>query len=144
MRYHVLLIPCLALALPVCVARPAEAQSVNRQRVTITAGPNVHVSKARSTQAHYESLATGDPAHPGRMISCIHVYPRGGLAGFEQQCYTTFDGGKAWEATLRVAEGTGNGDPTEAYARGDTVYVVALVLGDTLKPDSSRNKTTVY
>src|ERR1043166_3805340 len=47
MRYRALLIPCIALALPVCVARPTEAQSVNRERVTITAGPNVHVSKAR-------------------------------------------------------------------------------------------------
>src|SRR5688500_1363509 len=78
------------------------AQAIHRQRVSITSGANVHVSKARSDLPHYESLAAGDPSNPGRMISCIHVYPRSGPVGFEQQCYTTFDGGKTWAATLRV------------------------------------------
>ena len=123
------------------------AQSVNRQHATISAGPNVHVSRARSDVPHYENIAAGDPVHAGRMISCIHVYTRVGPYIFDQQCYTTFDGGKSWEPTLRVAEGYGQGDPVEAYGRGDTVYVVALVLGDTTTPDSTaiRNrKTQVY
>src|ERR1051325_11676337 len=135
----------LALCLALAPLTPTHGQSVNRQRVGITAGPNVQVSKARGDVAHYENLAAGDPAHPGRMISCIHVYPRTSPVGFEQQCYTTFDGGKTWDPTLRIAEGTGNGDPTEVYGRGDTVYVVALILGDTTKLDSaSTNKTQVY
>jgi hypothetical protein len=136
------------LLIPLVLTWPssrAASQSVNRQRVAITAGPNVQVSKARSEAAHYENLATGDPAHAGRMISCIHVYPRVAPLNFEQQCYTTFDAGKNWEPTLRVAEGTGNGDPTEAYGRGDTVYVVALILGDTTKLDSTAlNKTQIF
>ena len=94
MRRHPCCLPSLALASVTWLAGSIEAQSVIRQRVAITAGDNVRVSKARSAQAHYENLAAGDPTHPRRMISRIHVYPRGGLVGFEQQCYTTFDGGE--------------------------------------------------
>jgi hypothetical protein len=134
---------CLALT-PLA---PLLAQSVNRARATIAVGANVHVSKARSDVPHYENIAAGDPVHAGRMISCIHVYTRVGPYIFDQQCYTTFDGGKNWEPTLRVAEGYGQGDPVEAYGRGDTVYVVSLIVGDTAMPDSTaiRNrKTNVY
>jgi len=122
---------------------PAAAQSVHRQHADIRVGENVHISKARGNLVHYENLAAGDLGHAGRFISCINVYPRGGVVGFEQQCYDTFDG-KTWGPSLRIAAGTGNGDPTVAYGRGDTVYVVSLVLGDTAQPDSTKSRTRSY
>ena len=145
MRFRTpLLAASVVLAAASGLAQSGAAQTVNRQRVSITVGDNVHLSKARSTLAHYENLAAGDLAHAGRMISCIHVMARGPLTNIEQQCYGTFDGGKSWEPTLRVAAGNWNGDPTEAYGRGDTVYVVALVSGDTLKPDTTVSRTRLY
>src|SRR5260370_41605362 len=134
----------LAIAAVICIPQLSTAQSVHRQHANFKIGDNVQVSKARDNLVHYENLAAGDLDHTGRMISCIHVVPRGGVVGFEQQCYSTFDGGRNWVPSLRVAAGTGNGDPTEAYGRGDTVYVVALVLGDTAQLDSSRSRTQLF
>ena len=144
MRSHTPFVALFAIGCATCLPQPAAGQSVHRQRVNITAGENVHISRTRANLVHYENLAAGDLDHPGRMISCIHVMPRGGLVGFEQQCYSTFDGGKTWDPTLRVAAGTGNGDPTEAYGRGDTLYVVALVLGDTAKLDTTVSRTQLF
>jgi len=142
MRTHARSFTLFVLA--TCLSQPIGAQSIHRQRVVITVGQNVHISQARRDLAHYESLAAGDPVHPGRMISCTHVMARRGLVVGEQQCYGTFDGGKSWAPTLRVASGSWNGDPTEAYGRGDTVYVAALVRGDSAKPDTSVQRTQLY
>ena len=128
-----------------------DAQSVHRAQAAITAGPNVHVSRSFATLIHNENLAIGDPTHPGRMISCSMVYPKdpGKLA--MQYCYVTFDGGKTWDPTLKIAEGRVNGDPTAVYGAGDDVYVVALVIKDLDKPkdpdpDAPRDeaRTVVY
>ena len=131
--------------------RQAGAQTVRRAKVGIVAGPTVQVSKAFAELPHYENLAVGDPGHPGRLITCAMVYPRDIGTLCHQYCYTSLDGGKSWAPSLKVTEGTVNGDPTSVFAGGDTAYTVALVIKplDTPKdpdPTAPRDeaKTVVY
>jgi hypothetical protein len=121
---------------------PAAAQTIRRQKAPVTVGPVVHVTKAYGNLAHYESLAAGDPDRPGRMMTCSTVFPNNVLkSSIYQYCYASFDGGKTWETTLKLEEGSMNGDPAIAYGRGDTVYVVALWMkSGPEKPDTERNE----
>src|SRR5262249_35790764 len=107
----------------------AHAQSVHRSKAPVTVGPLTQVSKAFPNLAHYESLAAGDPDHPGRLITCSTVHPSDAARSFiiYQYCYVTFDGGKTWEPTLKSEHLWGNQDPAAMYGRGDTVYVATLL-----------------
>jgi hypothetical protein len=135
-------------------ALPVGAQSIRRAKAPITVGALVQVSKAFPALAHYESLAAGDPDHPGRLITCSTVHPTDGPKSFiiYQYCYTTFDGGKTWEPTLKSELMWGNQDPAAIYGRGDTVFVASLVSLDPDTPDDpdpdkadpTRSRTIVY
>jgi hypothetical protein len=106
----------------------SEAQSVRRQRANIAVGPTIHVSKAFPNVAHHETLAHGDPRHPGRMAVCSELFPTDSARSFliRQNCYVTFDGGKTWDPTLKIAVGWGDQDPAVWYGKGDTVYAITL------------------
>jgi hypothetical protein len=108
------------------IAANTSAQTLHRAKVPITVGPNVQVSKAFADFAHYEHLTAADPDHPGRITSCVMVFPRVAGKICYQNCYSSFDGGSAWEPTLKVWDGWVNGDPSVAYGHGDTVYAVSL------------------
>ncbi|PWB78871.1 MAG: hypothetical protein C3F15_00665 [Holophagae bacterium] len=115
-------------------ARPAAAQSIQRATAPIEVGPTVPVSGSFADREHNENLAVGDPSHPGRLITCSMVSSHDVGKICDQHCYVSFDGGATWAATLEVAEGSVNGDPTAVYGLGDDLYVVALVIKDLGKP----------
>ena len=52
------------------LAATASAQSVQRAKVKITVGPNVHVSKAFADLSHNETLAAADSGRAGRVTTC--------------------------------------------------------------------------
>lgn len=138
-------------ALLTLATQPAFAQSIHRAKAQITIGPTVQVSKAFFDSPHYENLAAGDAAHPGRLITCSMVDPQERARLWYQYCYVSFDGGESWEPTLKVAEGWLAADPIAVYGHGDILYAVALVIKVLDKPKDSdpdvpgaERKTVVY
>jgi hypothetical protein len=118
-----------ACALCLAVAWSSAAQTIHRDSVKIEVGPTVQVSKAFANLVHAENLAAGDLMHPGRLISCVMDFPPTDRDKYmNQDCFVSFDSGKTWDSTLRITEGSGDGDPTMAYGLGDDVYVAVLVL----------------
>jgi hypothetical protein len=122
------------------VAQSLPAQSVRRAKVEISTGATVQVSKAFSDLAHYESLAAGDPSHPGRLVTCSMVSATEAEKLYYQYCYSSFDNGKTWEPTLKINEGWSTGDPAVAYGRGNDVFVVAL----SVNADRAESRTMVF
>src|SRR5260370_30251995 len=126
-RWKVTCSPLIIIPLVGYVGQPAGAQSVHRAKVQIAPGPTVQVSKSVPDTPHYENLAAGDPAHPGRLITCSMVFPNELGKFSHQNCYVSFDGGKSWELTLRIAEEGVDAFPTVADGLGDKVYAVAIL-----------------
>jgi hypothetical protein len=102
----------------------------------ITVGANVHVSKARDDQPHWEVIMASDPSNPRNLLACSIV----GDEGWPQQppsvvTYASFDRGKTWQETLNIAIAGGMAiDPTCAYGSDGTAYATALTYGFNFLP----------
>ena len=134
-------VPSSTIAL-VLAAAPHMLRAQVRPDV-MTVGPNVQVSKAFPRLPHYESLAGGDPDHPGRLLACSEVEHMDHAAR-SQHCYASFDAGKTWSTALELDEGPLTGDPAMTYGRGDTAFVTALTVPNTTLDTAARSTTDIY
>lgn len=93
----------------------------------ILVGPNVQVSRAHPSDAHFEVYAAADPTNPSRMLAASFLYPRDASEG-QTIVYASTDGGKDWKPVLEGKSLENTSDPALAYgADGTAYYVVALV-----------------
>jgi hypothetical protein len=120
--------PCIALSTPLvtattavvllgalAVARPTAAQQ-------ITVGPNVHVTKDRSTIVHNEFWAGGDWTNPDRLIACSMTEDG------KTRYYASHDRGKTWKVTLELSDGVLLGDPVCEFGLDGTAYAITLSI----------------
>ena len=103
----------------------------------ITVGPNVHVSRGRSGDPHYEVLVAADPTHASRLlVGAIHR-SAGAAQSSGTIAYVSYDGGETWTATLEAPpsdrSGDTSSDPALAYGADGT----AFFLSSLLPPNSS-------
>jgi hypothetical protein len=94
----------------------------------ISVGNNVLVSKARSSQQHFEVLISADPADPKYLLGCSMFQAEISRPGEKSVvAYVSSDGGKSWQETLNVEHyGDYIGDPTCVYGTGGEAYIAVL------------------
>lgn len=100
-----------------------------------TVGPNVQVSRAHPSDAHYEVLVAADPNDARRMIVGSFRYPPGGNATV---VYATRDGGATWQPTLDGASVVNTSDPAPAFGPDGWAYYTASLLGPSGTPREAR------
>ena len=105
-------------------ASPASAQ--------IRVGPPVHVSVARSGEAHYEVLGAAHPSDPRRLLIGSMLQPRASAMVSGSIAYVSGDGGATWKPTLETppsdALADASGDPAVAFGPDGTAWFTASLL----------------
>ena len=124
MRSFRALVPLLLLA-TACATASSSVPGTSAG-AGITVGPNVHVSAAHSSEAHYETHAAAHPTDPSRLIATAIIYPHEGRRG--AVVYTSTDAGGSWRVTLPAAALENQGDPALAYGPDGTAYYAGLTL----------------
>jgi hypothetical protein len=97
---------------------------VSSEKPEITVGPNVHVSKAKDTVHHTESVIA---AHPAKAASLFIASMHGpGVVGYYSE-----DGGKSWQPSFERKQDPDKGgrtefifDPAAAFGPGGSLHFV--------------------
>lgn len=134
------IVACLVLAAPVVVLSDSGAVAQGVEAIGV--GRNVHVSASFDEIPHAEVIAAADLLDPSRLLACS-MTSDGARSLFGQHCYASFDAGTSWEPTLVLDEPGITGDPTAAWSRGDTAFVVALHHPEAIPP-VDEYRTHVY
>jgi hypothetical protein len=118
------------------VAASAALATISPTAPQIAVGSNTHVSRARTTDAHYELIANAHPTDPHRLIACAMVWSS---TRQSTVVYVSSDGGATWRTTLQPDDIERTFDPVCTFGPDGTAYFVALA-----SYANRRGETLVY
>jgi hypothetical protein len=123
---------------------PAVSQFLNQ-----TGGGVIHMSESVQVSAsnaqlnHSEVIMAADPSNKDHLLACSMVVPRQPSTEFSRiVAYVSFDGGRAWSASLELKGGLWASDPSCAFYVDGNPYYTAMVF-DSVQ-GKYKGKTVLY
>jgi hypothetical protein len=118
--HFIRIVVTLIVALAVLTALPVAHSAKPAGAISVRIGPNIHVSKARSSSIHGEVILAADPNNPARLLAGSKIYDQ--ALHVSTIAYASFDSGKTWTISLDAGYKRGHSDPSVAYGPDGLAY----------------------